>query len=160
MKKILLLPLLMLLQIATYSQAGRLDLTFGTNGTVLTPADGVVNYEAIAIQPDGKIVIAGSMRLRSGYVKSDYFEVARYNPDGSPDGGFGYRGRTGVVLRAGYGWANALATYGNDGSLDSSVSKDGFHSGELTGIHCTRGSSLLVLTNGKISIAGRRSFSL
>ena len=85
MKKISLLPILILLQFQTYSQAGKLDSTFGINGTVLTPfAEGFTYYDAMAIQPDGKIVTAGMRRRTSDY-GSEYFSVARYNRDGSLD---------------------------------------------------------------------------
>jgi uncharacterized delta-60 repeat protein len=59
-----------------------LDLSLGgagiVRGLVADTADGV------AVQPDGKIVTAG--------VLSRYLTVSRFNPDGSPDTGFGPSG--------------------------------------------------------------------
>jgi uncharacterized delta-60 repeat protein len=47
---------------------------------------------AVAVQPDGKIVVAGTFRFNDG-AASD-FAVARFNNDGSLDSSFGNGGRT------------------------------------------------------------------
>ena len=82
--------------VTVYSQnPGTLDNTFGTSGKVLS--DLYYNQEArdIAIQPDGKIVIAGSNKVLSS--GADYnFYVSRFNPDGTIDLTFGTNG-TGTV---------------------------------------------------------------
>jgi uncharacterized delta-60 repeat protein len=69
--------------------AGDLDPTFGTGGKVLT-GFGSQNGDAaaVALQADGKIVVAGSA---STTTNSD-FAVARYNTDGRLDTTFGSGG--------------------------------------------------------------------
>ena len=82
--------------LARYQANGALDTSFGSNGTIISPigSHGDEAY-AIALQPDGKIVVAGACDNGSN---SD-FCLARY--EGGP---FGYRNCTmdidgdGVVL--------------------------------------------------------------
>jgi uncharacterized delta-60 repeat protein len=64
--------------------SGDLDPSFGGHGTVLTDFDGGSpdTLAALALQPDGKIVVAG-------WSDASYdFAVARYLPNGTPDGTF------------------------------------------------------------------------
>src|ERR1700687_4729567 len=72
--------------------AGDLDLTFGTSGKVTTDFSGGDNQAAaLALQPDGKIVVAGSaFNVVTG---NNDFALARYNPDGSLDSSFGNGGK-------------------------------------------------------------------
>lgn len=67
---------------------GSLDTSFGGTGKVTT-AVGTVNDhgEAIAIQTDGKTIVAGESRQGSSPPKS-YFTVVRYNVDGTLDTSF------------------------------------------------------------------------
>ncbi len=68
--------------------AGALDTTFGGTGTVIGSSG--VNY-AVLVQPaDGKIVTAGESATSSGF---NQFALARFNPDGTPDTGFGSGGQ-------------------------------------------------------------------
>jgi uncharacterized delta-60 repeat protein len=48
--------------------------------------------KAVAVQPDGKVVIAGYTAFDSNYAISDMF-VARFNTDGTPDADFGNGGK-------------------------------------------------------------------
>jgi uncharacterized delta-60 repeat protein len=77
--------------LARYNTDGSLDTSFGTGGRV----SGGVNGQAyaVAIQPDGKIVLAGefSFDSTSGSDFSD-FTVARFNANGSLDTSFGIGG--------------------------------------------------------------------
>ncbi len=68
------------------------DPTFGNgNGWVTTDFNGGNDQaNAVAIQPDGKIVVAGFTRKN----KDADFALARYLPDGSLDATFGTGGRT------------------------------------------------------------------
>ncbi|MFT3892412.1 MAG: choice-of-anchor Q domain-containing protein [Anaerolineales bacterium] len=73
--------------LARYLSNGSLDVSFGTNGLVLTPVmRGADMIRGIALQVNGKIVLAGY----SGF-DSD-FGIARYNSNGSRDGEFGTDG--------------------------------------------------------------------
>lgn len=70
---------------------GSLDSSFHEDGVVTTDFSGNSDWSnAVAIQPDGKIVVAGvSGDARAG----DDFALARYNPDGSLDGSFSKDGK-------------------------------------------------------------------
>ena len=86
---------------------GQLDATFGTNGRVLTDFAGTSEtIFAIAIQPDGKIVAAGTT-TRAG--TSNDFAVARYLPNGELDPSFGSGGKVVTALGTDSDTAYALA---------------------------------------------------
>ena len=70
---------------------GAIDTTFGINGKVTTDVStGSDEANAVAIQADGKIVVAGSADVSP---KGKSFAVVRYNADGSLDGTFGTGGK-------------------------------------------------------------------
>jgi uncharacterized delta-60 repeat protein len=76
---------------------GTPDATFGSGGKVLTDvAGGADTAYAVALQPDGKIVVAGSATVGTGLD----FVVARYLPDGALDTGFGSAATLGLVTTA------------------------------------------------------------
>lgn len=78
--------------VARLTSSGKLDASFAKGGrmTVRQPSDaGGTIGEDVAIQRDGKIVVAGDVRGQGG---SDGMLVARLNKDGSPDRGFGRSG--------------------------------------------------------------------
>jgi uncharacterized delta-60 repeat protein len=79
-----------------YNPDGSLDGSFGSGGIVSSTFPGVGSYAfALALQPDGKILAAGTAFLEfftGGNSKTD-FAIARYNPDGTPDGTFGIHGQ-------------------------------------------------------------------
>jgi uncharacterized delta-60 repeat protein len=133
--------------LARYNANGTPDGTFGTEGKLHTDflsGSRDVGY-AMAIQPDGKIVVAGLV--------SGNFGLARYNKDGSLDMTFGYylNGMVnidfaaqydlayalalmpdGKILVAGYAYNQdgtqsdfALARFDSDGKLDPSFGSDG-----------------------------------
>src|SRR5207253_2378889 len=91
------------LALVRYTADGRVDPGFGDHGRVLTtfgalpdgrPSDGEAN--AIAIQPDGRIVVGGSTTAPNG---DDNFALARYTPEGLIDTEFGHNTlRPGRVL--------------------------------------------------------------
>ena len=81
--------------VARYDLNGRLDKNFGNDGTVFTTfADGAVaaTASAVAIQPDGKIVVAGTVQGTIDNNSVEEFALARYNSDGSLDKSFGHGG--------------------------------------------------------------------
>ncbi|MFL5780927.1 MAG: hypothetical protein ACJ760_06425, partial [Thermoleophilaceae bacterium] len=82
--------------LARYLPNGTLDPSFGGgDGTVLDhySIDGS-QIDAVAVQPDGKIVVAGG-----GNCCVSNLYVARYLPDGSRDPDFGDGGVRGIGLR-------------------------------------------------------------
>jgi uncharacterized delta-60 repeat protein len=135
--------------VVRYNSDGSLDPTFGDGGKVLTDVNSSGDMaEALAIQPDGRIVVAGS-----SYVPGDSFSsfaVVRYNTDGTLDTSFGSGGKVatnfgqdsscgarsvavqsdGKVVAAGRCLGSqssgaALARYNSDGTLDLSFGTNG-----------------------------------
>jgi uncharacterized delta-60 repeat protein len=62
------------------------DSSFDGDGTAVLDLGGIDNAEAVALQPDGKLVVGGNTDFDRG------LWVARLNPDGSPDASFGLGG--------------------------------------------------------------------
>ena len=96
--------------IARYNTDGALDTSFGGTGRVLT-AVGISgsNATGVALQKDGKIVVAGYAVNNSGRVYD--FACLRYNADGSLDQSFGDHGK--VTTDVGDGKASSLAVQDN-----------------------------------------------
>lgn len=139
--------------VARYLADGSLDTTFGGDGLVTTDfgGEGLAQSDAaaaIAIQPDGRILTAGS---GGGVPRAPDFVLARYRPDGSLDPTFGDLGLVttdlggtddavkalalqddGKIVAAGAQrnlsrgeGVFALARYEPDGILDGSFGSDG-----------------------------------
>jgi uncharacterized delta-60 repeat protein len=88
----------------TLSASGHLDTTFGGAGVVTTEFPGFpADAYGVAIQADGKIVVAGSTHDTS----SD-FVVARYNTDGTLDSSFGGGGTGWVMTDLAFGGPNSV----------------------------------------------------
>jgi uncharacterized delta-60 repeat protein len=158
-------------------EAGSLDTTFGNAGRVVTQfTHGLDFASAIAIQSDGKLVVAG----RAGRGR---FALARYHPDGTLDTTFSGDGKVatnltphddwvadvaiqgdGKIVAAGFGGTCcsgpggdgrlALARYNPDGSLDPTFGGDG-----RVVTNVTDGNDfivgLAVQADGKVVAAGR-----
>jgi uncharacterized delta-60 repeat protein len=161
-----------------YNQDGSSDTTLGTDGKVTTDFAGRDDeVQAVAIQKDGKIVVAGSAYLAGTLLD---FALARYNQDGSLDTTFGTDGKVttdfafnndggvalaiqgdGKIVIAGYmnvperfGIDFALARYNPDGSLDPTFDGDGKVTTDFAGSSDVA-SSLAIQSDGKIVAAGR-----
>lgn len=155
-----------------HAAAGDLDLSFGSNGKVTTDFSGRNDStDAVAIQSDGKIVVAGNAFIESEV--SIEFALARYNTDGSLDPSFGSAGRvhteignvamifdmviqpdgkivvTGLVANHAFG----LARYNNDGSLDTSFGSGGKAITEFFG-GPDLAQGVALQSDGKIVVAG------
>jgi uncharacterized delta-60 repeat protein len=73
-----------------YNSDGSIDSSFGTNGRVSTDIDNSIQEgNAVALQPDGKILVAGLTISTLGF---NNLSVFRYHADGSPDSTFGVNG--------------------------------------------------------------------
>jgi uncharacterized delta-60 repeat protein len=156
-----------------YTPNGSLDPTFGSGGKVTTSIGSDDYGEDLALQSDGKIVVAGT-----SFTGSDYdFALVRYNANGTLDTTFNGTGKVttalgtgrdiayGIVIQAdgkivagGYGNAGstydfALARFGTGGSLDSSFGSGGKVMTPIgTGSDIARGIALE--PDGKIVAAG------
>ena len=96
--------------------SGPLDEMFGFGGGFVTTSIGVIRDDAraVAVQPDGKIVAAGSTLIAVGSHISD-FAIVRYNANGTVDTEFGNDGRV-VTSVGGFGEATSLMLQ-PDGSI-------------------------------------------
>jgi uncharacterized delta-60 repeat protein/uncharacterized repeat protein (TIGR01451 family) len=74
-----------------YNANGGLDSTFSSDGIQTTDlSDGNTDIaHSVAVQPDGKIVVAGFSIVGN----AEDFALARYNATGAPDTGFGSSGK-------------------------------------------------------------------
>jgi uncharacterized delta-60 repeat protein len=89
------------IQLARYLPDGSLDPSFGDGGYVQTSFRYWGGASEIALQPDGKIVVAGGSYQGdedSAHEVLEEFTLARYNPDGSLDSSFGTGGITNTVI--------------------------------------------------------------
>jgi uncharacterized delta-60 repeat protein len=164
--------------LARYTADGALDQSFGNAGVVVTRSTQrsfVAN--ALALQSDGRILVAGMVSdLPSASLQ---LAVARYNPNGSPDDGFGAGGIAAISVGAAgaqastiavqpdgrilvggtafaHGTANdefALARFAADGNLDPS-----FGTGGVVSTHVGAGAaavqSLAIQPDGRIMVVG------
>jgi len=163
--------------LARYNTDGTLDNSFSIDGKVTTNfGTDFAQGNSVAIQPDGKIVVAGS----SSHFNSDLkFAVARYNTDGTLDNSFSLDGKVtttfgtgiagvsvssvaiqpdGKIIVAGSSWEGpnhdfALARYNTNGTLDNSFSADGKVTTDF-GMGFDDGESVAIQPDGKIVVAG------
>jgi uncharacterized delta-60 repeat protein len=127
------------LTLARYRPNGSLDPTFGTGGHAVVPSCGYQRGRAVALQDDGKLVLAG------GEAYGDNGAVVRFTPDGILDTTFGDDGivhvpginvyavatqRDGKVVAGGVALHDRVRTFAllrlhRDGSVDTSFGDDG-----------------------------------
>ena len=92
--------------LARYLPSGALDTSFNTTGKLMTPIGSSSDIaNALALQPDGKIVVAG-------YCSNDGnndFCLARYLPSGALDTSFNATGTVITPIGLSYDYANAVA---------------------------------------------------
>lgn len=113
-----------------YNIDGSLDPTFGTGGKVMT--DFLSEFEraqALALQPDGKIVAAG-LAERQSSARTD-FALARYNADGSLDGAFGSGGKVRTDFFGFDDAANAVALQADGKIVAAGRANSDFLQGEF-----------------------------
>lgn len=165
--------------LARYTPDGSLDPGFGSGGKVRTDFGGLDFGYALAIQADGKTIVAGGRFTSDDRLD---FALARYNPDGSLDSSFGAGGKvvtdvqnlqradyaTGLAIQAdgkivavgsifaggpGRNWDFAIARYNPNGSLDSSFGGVGFVTTSFTSEFDVAQAGL-IQPDGKIVVAG------
>ena len=157
-----------------YTATGLPDATFGNNGMIITDLGGA--YSAIfslAVQPDGKIVAAGTAGTNDGD-----FALARYNEDGSPDLSFNGTGMVtsnfgmsdgvksvlinsdgkiyagGITTDASGFWHFLIARYNSNGSPDLSFNAGSGFVSPAFGNSYEVLSNIRLQSNGKIIAAG------
>jgi uncharacterized delta-60 repeat protein len=155
-----------------YNTDGSLDTSFDADGKVITTIlNSNEKANAVALQTNGKIVIAGLRENSSG---NEDFALVRYNADGSPDTSFDADGMVFTPVGASDDAANALAIqtdgrivaaaggsnfdfalvrYNTDGSLDTSFSSDGKMQDDV-GLRTSSARAVAIQANGKIVVAG------
>jgi uncharacterized delta-60 repeat protein len=82
-------------KVVRYNSNGSLDTSFGDGGIVTTNfPEGSYAFD-VALQPDGKIIAAGTVFVdfNPGESSDTDFALARYNQDGTPDATFGNGGQ-------------------------------------------------------------------
>lgn len=160
--------------VVRYHADGSLDMDFDGDGCATTDFASSSDYgECVALQADGKIVVAGSI---DGGGFQDFFGVARFNPDGSLDTGFDGDGKVttdvggfeqvrgvavqgdGKIVVAGYcntGTKSdiALVRYHADGSLDTDFDGDGKVTTAI-GSDNDEATGVAVQSDGKIVVVG------
>lgn len=153
-----------------FNPDGSLDTTFDGDGRAFAAIGAFDFANAVAIQPDGKIVAVGV----SNGASSD-FALFRFNPNGSLDTTFNSSGKVvtpipgedvasavtlqadGKIVVAGTSSNEfALARYNPDGSLDTSFDLDGILTTRI-GTSGDQGYAVTIQPDGKILIAGRSS---
>ncbi len=78
--------------VTRFLPTGGIDTTFGNRGTAITAFTDFINTpNAVVIQGDGKIVVAGETQSSDGSVNR--FAVARFNSNGTLDTTFGVGGK-------------------------------------------------------------------
>jgi uncharacterized delta-60 repeat protein len=167
--------------VVRYNSDGSLDPSFGAGGAVTTDFAGRnAIAEAVAIQPDGKIVVGGHAQIGTDESTSD-FALARYNRDGSIDQTFGVQGEVltdfggkfdsvsaGVVVQSdgkivAGGDANddfvalqsdfALVRYTTNGNLDPTFGTGGKVASDIEN-HDSGASGLVLQPDGRIVLGG------
>lgn len=77
---------------------GALDPSFGNHGVVITPTGGDTYTDAVLVQANGMIVVAGYDQATGtfGSINRVTTQIARFAADGAPHTGFGQGGQTTV----------------------------------------------------------------
>jgi uncharacterized delta-60 repeat protein len=149
---------------------GALDPDFDADGRVTLPWGGG-GATAVLVQPDQRIVVAGSGP------GGETMKVTRLRPDGSPDPGFGTSGTAtidfgaledlaggaalqpdGRIVVAGYTQADedvAVARLDSDGSLDAGFGTAGKRLVDFGA--ATFGNAVALQPDGRIVVAGQRT---
>lgn len=158
-----------------YKSNGSLDSTFGTNGISNIPLYGLEKINALIIQSDNKIIVAGEAGIGSG----GNFLIARFQSNGKLDSSFGNNGKhiidynqnedalyslalqpDGKILAAGKADINGISTpmmtllrFNSDGFIDSTFGENGMAFGEF-GDRFSGANSLVVEQDGRIDVGG------
>jgi len=168
--------------LARFNPDGSFDQTYGTGGKIKThfaPDFGGARGATAVLQPDGKLIVGGRYKNDPNTAHWD-FALARYNTDGSLDQTFGSGGKVTtslgasdsvgiavsiqrdgkIVLAGSYNTGRhngdfAAARYDANGNLDTTFGNGGWVINDLFGSTDDLSSSVVILPDGKIVVAGR-----
>lgn len=174
-------------ELVRYNADGSLDSSFGNNGIVTTSFPGQGSYAfALALQPDGKIIAAGTdfVDFSSENSSNTDFALARYYPNGKLDQSFGNKGKfttdfdgfnddvysiliqpdgkivaVGDAINQATSYDFALARYLANGTIDSSFGTGGRVRTDLGGSDLDIAYGAALQPNGKILAAGATTFN-
>jgi uncharacterized delta-60 repeat protein len=163
-----------------YNSDGTIDATFGANGYAV---GAVGTAKAFAIQPDGKIIVAGYATFDAD--SGDDFLLTRFGADGNVDSAFGtggivrtdfYRGADrvssvavqlgGRIVAAGFATVPsrinaaeqrqdfALAGYDSNGALDATFGTGGFSTAQFNRQNLAQIQNLAAQTDDKLVVVG------
>ncbi|HRI02645.1 MAG TPA: delta-60 repeat domain-containing protein [Pyrinomonadaceae bacterium] len=101
--------------VVRYKSTGLLDTSFGTGGKVTTAIGDQSEANSVALQSDGRIVVAGY----SGDASGIGFAVARYKTDGTLDQSFNFDGivTTSLSMNGNQDIAYSVAIQPSDGKI-------------------------------------------
>ncbi len=164
--------------VTRYNNDGSLDTSFGSNGQTRVSFSDMEceRGQAVALQTDGKILVAGGIALSQ-------FALARLNQDGSLDASFNNDGKVTLTANGSFGFQGVavqadgkilavgtiytgtysmlLVRYDPDGSLDPSFGDSGMVVTDFNGMEAV-GTDIVLQADGKILVAGasRGDFAL
>ena len=165
--------------VARYTADGALDATFGEGGKSTLFIGDFNGASSVAVQPDGKIVVAGYTSIKGQYD----FLVARLTETGSLDMSFGGAGYAvtdfngfddringislqsdGKIVAAGNSYSGmnndfAVARYNQDGALDTTFDTDGKTTTDFDGANDSC-NAVAIQYDGKIVVAGEAEFQV
>jgi uncharacterized delta-60 repeat protein len=165
--------------LARFNEDGTPDTTFGVEGQVTTevsPGNGTEYARAVAIQPDGKLIVAGES---SPNFAGNFVALVRYNVDGTLDTTFSGDGKVVELALPGRAFAVALqpdgkivvagdtseigsttdfgdvlvARFNVDGSLDNGFGSTGARIFDVTSA-TDMARSVVIQPNGFIVVSG------
>jgi uncharacterized delta-60 repeat protein len=176
--------------LARYNADGSLDTSFGVDGLITTDIGNFTQEEAraVAVQPDGKIVVAGNVRdtrvIGGTLFDKFFFTLVRYNTDGSLDTSFAGSGKVksaavgralavalqsdGKIVAAGDDATDtAVSTVSNvrvarfnaDGTADTSFGDQGVLTTDTTAGDVDGANNVLIQPDGEIVVSGEFSKS-
>ena len=99
---------------------GKIDRSFGKRGSVVTDLGGDDKASSVAVQPDGKVVLAGR-----GANEDDDWAMLRYTSDGKLDKSFGDAGITANDLTGGEDYATGILLQKDGGIVLGGVAQIG-----------------------------------
>jgi len=156
------------IELVRYNVDGSLDVSFDSDGKVVTNVGFNDSGNAVALQNDGKIVVAGT----TGTPTTD-FAIVRYSTDGSLDPSFGTGGivttsigrnddaksvviqSDGKIVVAGTSDSDfAVVRYTSSGALDNSFDTDGKVTTDIGSSTNDSANSVAIQSDGAIVVAG------